>query len=199
MATYQIPPDPRKDRSESPPHAQRVSGRAARPSPPWLWIGLGAIVTILAIAVAVLWARLFLDTQPAQSQPTLPPVINTATFAAPTASVATVVPLTPEPSAAPMTVVSTPAPQVTIETSAPAPGTFYIGAQVTVVNTSVGLNLRSEPVVNPSNIIQLIPDGTELTVSGGPQDAEGFTWWELVTEDGTEGWAVQDFIEAIEP
>lgn len=196
MARYQIPPDPRKGEKEA-SHAHRVSGPPPRTSPPWLWIGLGAIVTVLAIAVAVLWVQLFLDVQPAEDEPTPSPVVNTATptLPAPTVTVAAPVQGAETPAA-------TPEPAATSESSSgvvptlPPAGVVGIGVSVTVVDTAVGLNLRSQPVVDPNNIVALVPDGTLLEVIDGPQDSEGYIWWQLRTADGAEGWAVADFLRA---
>jgi hypothetical protein len=75
-------------------------------------------------------------------------------------------------------------------------GDIYIGSSVVVIETGVGLNLRSEPVVDPNNILELVQDGVVLEVVGGPQEAEGFIWWQVSTPDGIEGWAVEDFLQA---
>ncbi|MBN1316369.1 MAG: SH3 domain-containing protein [Anaerolineales bacterium] len=191
MARYQIPPDPREGNAEA-RHTEKANGSKTKASPPWLWIGLGAIVTILAIAVAVLWARLFLDVQPADIEPTPAPVISTAT--------PTSVPPTPQ------LIQATPTEQqfstptnipVTPEQATAVPlGDIVIGSSVVVIETGVGLNLRAEPVVDPNNILELVQDGVILEVVGGPQEAEGFTWWQVSTPDGIEGWAVQDFLQA---
>jgi hypothetical protein len=66
---------------------------------------------------------------------------------------------------------------------------------VTVFDTGVGLNLRAEPVVDPSNIVALVPDGTALEVIGGPQEESDFVWWQLRMTDGTEGWGVDQFLQ----
>ena len=195
MARYQIPPDPRKGDTDT-SHAHRVSGAPRRASPPWLWIGLGAIVTVLAIAVAVLWVQLFLDVRPAGEEPTPSPVVNTATPTVPSPTV------TSAPAGVQDAEEATPVPDATAEvetgeqpTQVPVEG-IAIGASVTVAETGVGLNLRAEPEVNPDNILALVPDGTVLEVVDGPREAEGYTWWQVSTADGTEGWAVTDFLVA---
>ena len=192
MARYQIPPDPRNGESEA-SHAHRVVGRNARSSPPWLWIGLGTIVTVLAIAVAVLWARLFLDVKPAETEPTPPPVVNTATPTSPPPTPTGIIITTPN-----LDLIEVPTQAVEpVEESTPIPETgILIGANVTVVGTGVGLNLRAEPVVDPNNILELVQDGSVLEVIEGPQEAEDFVWWKLRSPSGTEGWAVEDFFQA---
>ena len=191
MARYQIPPDPRKSEKSS-SHAQKVDGQRGRSSPPWLWIGLGAIVTVLAIAVAVLWARLLLDIPEVDEAPTPTVVLQTAVPTVPPspATVGTVAPTEPAEEQEPVD-----QPVVTEEpTSVPAGG-ITVGVTVTVFDTGVGLNLRAEPVVDPSNIVALVPDGTALEVVGGPEEAGDFVWWQLRMTDGTEGWGVDQFLQ----
>jgi len=191
MARYQIPPDPRNGGSDT-PHAQKVAGRAARSSPPWLWIGLGAIVTVLAIAVAVLWARLFLEVRPVEVVETPTVILRTAvpTQPLPTATVGGATPT------ATSQVEPTSVPAVTKEPTPIPPGVIAIGAQVTVVDTDFGLNVRSRPVVDPDNSLALVPDGTVLEVIGGPEEGNDYTWWQVRTADGTEGWVAEDFLQA---
>jgi hypothetical protein len=191
MARYQIPPDPRKGDS-APEHAHRVGARETRASPPWLWIGLGAIVTVLAIAVAILWARLLLDIPAEEVEPTPTVILRTAvpTSPAPTVTAAGGAPAEPTPEGEP---VEGPAP--TAEPAAVSPGTVAVGVSVRIVDTGVGLNLRAEPVVAPDNILALVPDGTVLEVIGGPETDDDFTWWQLRMSDGTEGWGVEQFLQ----
>ena len=32
-------------------------------------------------------------------------------------------------------------------------------------------------------------EGTTLVVLDGPEEADGYTWWQVRTPDGAEGWA----------
>lgn len=67
------------------------------------------------------------------------------------------------------------------------------GAQATV--TTGNVNLRSQPSTS-SDVVQVLAEGTVVTITGGSQDADGYTWWPVRLEDGTEGWIVQDFLTA---
>jgi hypothetical protein len=84
------------------------------------------------------------------------------------------------------------------EPTAPAnrPGIIGVGVRVMVVNTGGnGLNFRREPSVNAERIRRL-PDGTFYEVVGGPQENEGFVWWQLRDpSDGTIGWGVQNYLQ----
>jgi Bacterial Ig-like domain (group 2)/Bacterial SH3 domain len=54
-----------------------------------------------------------------------------------------------------------------------------VGAVVTVSNTSgIGLNLHSAPS-RSATVVKALPEGTQMTVIGGPTYAEGYTWWNL--------------------
>lgn len=70
-------------------------------------------------------------------------------------------------------------------------GALAEGAQATV--TTDGVNLRSEPTTS-SEVVQVVAAGTVVTITGGPQEADGYTWLPVQLEDGTEGWLVQDFL-----
>jgi hypothetical protein len=52
------------------------------------------------------------------------------------------------------------------------------------------LYLRSAPT-RDSEILMHLEDDMLLTVIAGPILAEGFTWWQVRTEEGLEGWAVE--------
>ncbi len=191
MARYQIPPDPRKGDSIT-DHAHKAGARESRTSPPWLWIGLGAIVTVLAIAVAIMWARLLLDVPSTDAEPTPTVIIRTAVPTSPviTATSAAVdLPETTSPGEA------TDEPAATEEPTAVPSGGFEIGASVRVVDTGVGLNLRGQPAVADDNILALVPDGTVVEIIGGPEVAGDFTWWQLRMSDGTEGWGVEQYLQ----
>lgn len=54
------------------------------------------------------------------------------------------------------------------------------------------LNLRKEPIVPEqwdANIIRVLRDGEKLKIIGGPRCSHDGTWWEVLSESGTTGWA----------
>lgn len=196
MARYQIPPDPRQGETEA-PHALRVKKKGPRSSPPWLWIGLGAIVTVLAIAVAVLWARVLLgDVDQLDEQPTPTITIQTAV---PTRPPATFTPgaaeatPSPEPDA---TREAVPTGEFVEEQSTPVPpGAVAIGVQATVTGTGgVGVSLRAGPGTDYARLA-IGQDGDVLEIIGGPEQTGDFTWWQARTADGTEAWVVEDYLQ----
>jgi uncharacterized protein YraI len=71
-------------------------------------------------------------------------------------------------------------------------GSFAIGANVVVFGSGDCLNVRVGPA-RANDAIVCLPDGETLTITGGPQAADGFTWWKVRTAVG-EGWSVEDFL-----
>lgn len=68
-----------------------------------------------------------------------------------------------------------------------------IEVDTTVVTTDEDVNLRSESSI-ADNVVTMLDTGEELTVVSGPVDAEGFTWWQVVTATGEQGWVAEDFL-----
>ena len=197
MARYQIPPDPRQGENEG-PHARRPKKKPPRSSPPWLWIGLGAIVTVLAIAVAVLWARVLLgDVDQLEEQPTPTITIQTAVPTDPPTPTTGAVEMSPSPQAevtgeaAPAT---TDAPVEGEPTSVPA-GVMAIGIEVTVTGTGgAGVSLRAGPGTDNARLA-IGQDGDVLEIIGGPEEEADYIWWLVRTADGTEAWVVEDYLQ----
>ncbi|MBA3274743.1 MAG: SH3 domain-containing protein [Chloroflexia bacterium] len=71
-----------------------------------------------------------------------------------------------------------------------------IGIGAAVVTNTDSINLRAEPTIGAEAIDQL-GAGVELTVIGGPEDADDFTWWQVQvtgSEGPVQGWLAADFI-----
>lgn len=70
-----------------------------------------------------------------------------------------------------------------------------IGVGSVVVTTEENVRIRAEGNAG-SNILAALPVGSELEIIGGPAEADGFTWYEVVAiDEGTTGWTVVDFLE----
>lgn len=78
------------------------------------------------------------------------------------------------------------------------PSSFYAGDTVMVITEGARLNLRQAPGFQATTITHLEP-GTRLTVVNGPQQADGYRWWQLRLPDGTEGWAVETYLKPVQP
>ena len=75
----------------------------------------------------------------------------------------------------------------------PAPGIPWPlrpGAEVVVAGTDDCLRVRAQPRVSAPEIACL-DDGTAVTIASGPQDADGFQWWEL---ESYGGWAAGNWL-----
>ena len=80
------------------------------------------------------------------------------------------------------------------ETELASPGGIAPGVVVVVKGTGkAGLNLRAKPSKS-AGIIVTMPEGTELTVVQGPEEADGLVWWKLSTSDAKAGWGAADFL-----
>nr|MBA2289420.1 SH3 domain-containing protein [Chloroflexia bacterium] len=71
-------------------------------------------------------------------------------------------------------------------------------AQLAVGNvatvTENGLNMRASASTS-ADIVITLAQGHQATIIGGPQDADGFAWWQIELEDGTQGWVAADFLQ----
>ena len=66
-----------------------------------------------------------------------------------------------------------------------------VGSQATINTDEV--NLRSEPTTG-SDVVTVLANGMVVTIIGGTEEADGYTWWQIELEDGTTGWIAQDFV-----
>src|SRR5437588_4181076 len=81
---------------------------------------------------------------------------------------------------------------------ATCPGTpptqFVVGQRGTVLastqGTVVPVRIRQQPSKTGSVLAQL-GEGATFTVSGGPQCADGYLWWQIRTDNGVTGWAAE--------
>ena len=77
--------------------------------------------------------------------------------------------------------------------SGSGPSGVAVGDTISV-NTDA-LNMRSAPSTGAS-VVSVLPTDTQGTVIGGPQTANGYTWWQIRTSAGS-GWVVQDYIRKV--
>ncbi|MFP9190096.1 N-acetylmuramoyl-L-alanine amidase [Natrialbaceae archaeon A-CW1-1] len=64
----------------------------------------------------------------------------------------------------------------------------------TYVESTGDLNVRSGPSVNDT-VRSTVPEGTRGVVTQGPQNADGYQWWYVEWNDGSEGWSVVDYLQ----
>ena len=172
---------------------------------------IAAIPIILLVAVLIVGVLLVRSRRPAAAvaptathlptvaPPTLVPAKPTAVpTAAQTASQVSPAQAT-EP--APTTVTTPEAPttasvQPTEEptvTPTPEQGLFP-GVQAQVSGTAGrGLRLRSGPGLNQPTL-KVMPEGTTVQILAGPTEADGYQWYQIRDDAGTEGWAAGDWL-----
>ena len=74
-----------------------------------------------------------------------------------------------------------------------------IGVGAPVITNTDTVNLRGEPTTE-GELIEQLGEGTELTVIGGPEEADDFTWWQVTVDESdgeVEGWLAADFIDLV--
>ncbi|MFW6042267.1 MAG: SH3 domain-containing protein [Chloroflexota bacterium] len=91
---------------------------------------------------------------------------------------------------------ATSAPQVEAATETPTveatPTITPTPVPIAVVNSEVGLYLRPEP--GSDGELELLADGTQLTLLGEQQTVEEVEWERVRAPSGNEGWVAVDFI-----
>jgi hypothetical protein len=93
----------------------------------------------------------------------------------------------------------TPTPAPTVEpTATPRPVEGIQEGSVLVVAEDA-VNVRAEPSTD-GEIVVVVAEGTELTVTGPSEEGDGYTWWPIsLNEDPTvTGYVVNDFVEPAE-
>ena len=75
-----------------------------------------------------------------------------------------------------------------------------VGSNVQIIGTDgEGLRLRRDPSLN-SEIVYLGLEGEIFLVKGGPQERDGYLWWQLVAplNESRTGWAVSNFLQPVQ-
>lgn len=171
--------------------------------PAWS-IGL-MLLTVMAASAAIAFAVFSLRA----SEPTI--------AAAPVISITRVLDLNPTVEAAPPdqpTAIASAGVQIVIAAQTPeslqidgpilptvvitlTPVPLTVGASVEVAGVGdQELNIRNLPGLIDSTILFRAPEGTSFEVIGGPQQADGFTWWRIRDTDlEVEGWAAANYLQ----
>lgn len=166
--------------------SDRKDNRDEQAPVPWLWLGLGALITIALLVGGLTWLLTFLAEPSSEIAAAAEPTILVLT--APPRPTETPTVLRPTP-----TVLPTSTPQPTIDISV-APPELTAGYYATVVNTGgVGLTVRNGPSTRNVRLV-VAPEGSLVYVLEGPTDADSLLWWNIRLRDGTEGWAAADFL-----
>lgn len=176
----------------------------------YLRIALPVIGLLLMIGLLWFWADRLINDDPDVTEPTSREEIGLVTTAAATDPPAQIVSTPPPadttapggvtemtPAAGADTSGETGDTQAADETDPPEPPADTGGNTYTdgdTVTTTESINLRPDPSTS-GDPIAVLEAGDTLTINGGPEEGETYVWWEVVTEDGTTGWVVEDFIQ----
>ena len=79
------------------------------------------------------------------------------------------------------------------ETPPAASGEIEIDARVEITEA---LNVRPTAGTSGEPLWTTEP-GDQGTVISGPEEADGYTWWELVFDDGAQGFVIEDYLEVV--
>ncbi len=75
---------------------------------------------------------------------------------------------------------------------------FQVGTVLVTIEEN--LRVRTEPSTE-AEILTALPEGSELQVLGGPEEADGFTWYEVEAivdaPEPVSGWIASDFVEPV--
>ena len=154
---------------------------------PWKWLGFGLLFALIACGAAAVLAGWFL----VRAEPSTPGVAE-----------ATIIVLTAPPSptidvtgsAQPPTAMPTFTPIPTPD-AAVAPPEITSGYYAMVANTDgLGVTVRGGPSTRNVSLL-VAEEGTVMLILGGPEEGDGFNWWQVRLNDGTEGWVAENFLE----
>jgi sortase (surface protein transpeptidase) len=75
--------------------------------------------------------------------------------------------------------------------AADAPAELAVGGTASI--TESGVNLRASATTG-ADVVTTLTAGQQVSVIGGPEDADGYTWWQIRLPSGEEGWIAADFL-----
>lgn len=160
---------------------------------PLVWILIGALSGLIIIGLVGLGVVNVIRKQSITPTPSAIPGL------APTQPIAETTPGQATPTIPPVVTLEPTATPIPTETPTPAvPIALEPGVYAKVINTgSAGVSVRAGPGTNNARL-NVAPEGSIILVLDGPRADENlqeFVWWFIRNEDGTEGWAAQDFLE----
>lgn len=99
---------------------------------------------------------------------------------------------TPRPTWTPL---PSPTPTVALTPTPTLPASIQVGIFVKVTGAGEqGLSFRKAPGLQAERI-RFLPEGTIMRVVGGPEEADGLTWWQLEDpQTGEQGWAAGAYL-----
>lgn len=153
---------------------------------PWGWMGMGIAVAIAGLIISGWFLGNFLTEPPDEvAAGDIPTIIRLTAPPVPTATESL---NPPTPTIAP-TATTAATPDLSV-----APAEITIGYYAQVVNTGgVGVTVRNGPSTS-NQPVTVAAEGVALLIMEGPTAGGTYQWWRVRLADGTEGWAVEDFL-----
>ncbi|MFN2290810.1 MAG: SH3 domain-containing protein [Anaerolineae bacterium] len=186
MTQYDAGPGDWSDRPwDDPDKKPRPQARRRVTLPPW------ALLAILVGIIILLCVGLVMIVQAIRRGGEEETPVPTFTTTAMMAATDTAVPVDSAPTITPTATVELP-----ISTPESTPSGTIIEPGVTVVvegTQGAGLRLRAEPTTG-GRLVTAVREGTELTVTDGPEEADGYVWWKVRAPDGKEGWGAANWL-----
>lgn len=79
-------------------------------------------------------------------------------------------------------------------TAAESGDELVAGATAQVTGTAGrGLRIRGGPSLSEPTV-KVVPEGTVVTILAGPTEADGYKWYQIRDDTGTEGWVAGDWL-----
>jgi Tol biopolymer transport system component len=66
-----------------------------------------------------------------------------------------------------------------------------VGNDYVITEEGDNINLRKNPSIK-ANILREIRTGEKVRIIGGPENSDGYTWWQIKTKDDLLGWVVEN-------
>ena len=82
----------------------------------------------------------------------------------------------------------------------PPPGVITAGAYVQISGTGGdGLRMRADPNLQ-SSVLFIAMEAEVFQVTGGPQEADNYTWWylEAPVDESRKGWVVSNYLQVVQ-
>lgn len=76
----------------------------------------------------------------------------------------------------------------------PASGEIAVDRRVRITEDNVNVRSSAGTTGDPQRVAS---QGEEAVVASGPEEADGYIWWQIVFNDGEGGFVVEDFLEVI--
>lgn len=190
------------DARNQPPYTQPSPISPGRYLPPWWSFILMMLVVFTLVAGLVMMILALGGREAPGGEPIL--IVQTAppdAFEAASDSAApATTPLAPVNAAIPAETYVMAGPTIAPPPMTPTPETISLGRTIIVIDVGdQQLNVRDAPGVLQTGVVFRAPEGTSFTVTDGPLQADGLTWWYIQDPNNStrSGWAAANYLQPI--